>query len=218
LGSGSTKVRPRASTLLQPTQEGPLTRSVTGMLHKYRAEKLFKTWQPRVCTIEGLALVYKGKADGKVRGVVSLKDCVVRPAAAELGEGAFVIKSGTPFPTEIKDKKNRSFLQGRDYVRRLCPRRYADRPTHVPSVDFSIQIFKPDPKDTDPEGVRAEWFKQIIIAQIVLLSFPCLYRLMFLSERPHLQASIGTLWMPLQQFNKLNSDASSHLQQLAAAG
>jgi hypothetical protein len=41
---------------------------------------------------------------------------------------------------------------------------------------------------------------------------------MFLSEGPRLQASIGTLWMPLQQFNKLNSDASSHLQQLAAAG
>jgi hypothetical protein len=97
------------------------------MLHKYRAEKLFKTWQPRLCTIEGLALVYKGKADGKVRGVVSLKDCVVRPAAVELGEGAFVIKSGTPFPTEIKDKKNRSFLQGRDYVRAFCPRRHAKR-------------------------------------------------------------------------------------------
>ena len=37
------------------------------------------------------------------------------------------------------------------------------------------QIFKPDPKDAHPEGVsgvRDEWFKQIIIAQIVL--FPSL--------------------------------------------
>jgi hypothetical protein len=90
--------------------------SCSGMLLKYRAEKLFKTWQPRICTIEGLALVYKGKADGKVRGVVSLKDCVLKPGPAEF-EGSIVIRSGTPFPSELKDKKNRSFVQGREYVR-----------------------------------------------------------------------------------------------------
>ncbi len=91
----------------------------TGLLLKYRADKMFKTWQPRIVYIEGLALVYKGKADGKIRGCVSLKDCILKPGPAELGEGSFVIKSGTPFPTELKDKKNRSFLQGRDYVRSL---------------------------------------------------------------------------------------------------
>jgi hypothetical protein len=87
-----------------------------GILLKYRADKVFKTWQSRICSIEGLALVYKGKADGKVRGVVSLKDCSVRRGPAEF-EASFVIKSGTPFPTDLKDKKNRSFLPGRDYVR-----------------------------------------------------------------------------------------------------
>jgi hypothetical protein len=87
----------------------------TGVLLKYRADKMFKTWQSRICTIEGLALVYKGKADGKVRGVVSLKDCTIKPGPEEF-EGSFVIKSGTPFPTDIKDKKNRSFMQGREYV------------------------------------------------------------------------------------------------------
>jgi hypothetical protein len=91
----------------------------SGVLLKYRAEKLFKTWQSRICTIEGLALVYKGKADGKVRGVVSLKDCTLKPGPEEF-EGSFIIKSGTPFPTDLKDKKNRSFMQGREYVRALC--------------------------------------------------------------------------------------------------
>jgi hypothetical protein len=88
----------------------------TGKLLKYRDDKMFKTWQSRLCSIEGLALVYKGKADGKVRGVVSLKECSIRRGPAEF-EASFVIKSGTPFPTDLKDKKNRSFLPGRDYVR-----------------------------------------------------------------------------------------------------
>ena len=88
----------------------------SGVLLKYRSDKLFKTWQSRICTIEGLALVYKGKADGKVRGVVSLKDCRVRPGPEEF-EGSIVITSGTPYPTQLKDKKNRSFIQGREYVR-----------------------------------------------------------------------------------------------------
>ena len=117
--SGSTKVNARASTDLKPSDSE--SNASTGLLLKYRADKMFKTWQPRLCTIEGLALVYKGKADGKIRGVVSLKDCVVKPGPAEF-EGSFVIKSGTPFPTELKDKKNRSFQQGREYVRVLATR------------------------------------------------------------------------------------------------
>lgn len=117
--SGSTKVDARTSADLKPSDLE--CNACTGLLLKYRADKMFKTWQPRLCTIEGLALVYKGKADGKIRGVVSLKDCVVKPGPAEF-EGSFVIKSGTPFPTELKDKKNRSFVQGREYVRVLTTR------------------------------------------------------------------------------------------------
>lgn len=168
--SGSTKVGVRAFVSSAPAALD-ISYSCSGMLLKYRAEKLFKTWQPRICTIEGLALVYKGKADGKVRGVVSLKDCVLKPGPAEF-EGSIVIKSGTPYPSELKDKKNRSFQQGREYVRArgakataLCFRR-----------SFVLQIFKPDPKDASclsqgVVGVRDAWFKQIIIAQIVIPPF-----------------------------------------------
>jgi hypothetical protein len=144
------------------------------MLLKYRAEKVFKTWQPRICSIEGLALVYKGRSDGKVRGVVSLKDCAVKPGPAEF-EGSISLRSGTPYPTELKDKKNRSFVQGREYVRARCAKATASC-FQLLSFFFVLQIFKPDPNDPSflskgVLGVRDEWFKQIIIAQIVLIPF-----------------------------------------------
>ena len=65
--------------------------------------------------------------------------------------------------------------------------------------------------------MRDEWFRQLVLAQIVLPSSPFVPCAVCGSELCF-QASVGPLWMPLEQYNQLNTAAAANLKQLAADG
>jgi hypothetical protein len=67
-------------------------------------------------------------------------------------------------------------------------------------ADILRQIFKPDPKDAHPEGVsgvRDEWFKQIIIAQIVLFPSLSIYIYIYTFYTLTHTCFAGEYWNPL---------------------